>query len=113
MIDNSPAHEAAFDLDFAEDIVTSPVRLVFGQLQNYMYEIAAARGLKWYPWGHVDAIHLSRKSGPSFASSILTNLQTLESSDNWGVRFYDYDRLVAFNSVSGGKGIGSEMWSGG
>ena len=100
VIDNSPGRDTAFDLDFEElvgDIATPPVRLMFSQLQNYMYEIVAARGLKWYLWGHVDAVQLSQETGPSLASSILTDLQTLESSDNWGVRFYNYDRLAAFN----------------
>ena len=90
LIDNSPGRDTAFDLDFAElvgDIVTPPVRLVFGQLQNYMYEIAAARGLKWYFWGR------------SFVHAALDFVREVTKSDpeRWGIQCIQSGLFCALN----------------
>ncbi|WVF66158.1 hypothetical protein IAT40_000898 [Kwoniella sp. CBS 6097] len=101
VLDNSWDHHAYSDRNrlFSEldplvvDVIKTPVRLKFAQLQGFIDTLAREEGAEVYMWGHTDTILLGNDTRP---------YDMMEECLNWakregdiGVLFTSYDLLSA------------------
>lgn len=93
------------------NIIMTPTRLSFSQLQNFFLHEALVRDWTHYFWSHMDVVALSTidPSNTGYQSlyrRVVADLEASTSSKEWAIRFYAYDRLAvvsvaAFDSIGG------------
>ena len=104
IIDNSDAKEAVHDRDInmiVHEVVATPTRRNFAQLQNLIADMALHRGLEFYFWAHSDNYPLAKTAESDFDTDVFRCLhEQVQRDKDWGVIYFAYDHLVAFRVMT-------------
>ncbi|KAL7270894.1 hypothetical protein RUND412_006383 [Rhizina undulata] len=90
------------------NILTTPTLFTFAQLQNFFLFTSIERKWGHYYWSHMDSVALSwedRIPYKSLYQNIVEKWSSMDRSERWGVRFFQYDHLTLVN-VAAYKEVG-------